>query len=115
MRATERVVVSMTPGQKARAKARADALKISLGEYMRRRAFDEGQSADEVVLRALAGELNASTTRAARALDATIQKLDAMQDNWKAREKAARKRAMREFASVDLIAVAGLLREPAAL
>ncbi len=110
MGATERVVVLMTPDQKARAKARADASKLGLGEYMRRQTFQENRNADDAMLRALVNELNASTARAARALDATIHKLDAMQGGRADFEAKAHKRAMREFSSVDPAVMATLLR-----
>lgn len=96
MASTERVVVLMTPDQKAAVTRRAQAAGLSVGEYVRRRALD-----DDPVVVALLGELAASTAVVNAALDATMARLDAADAQSARREAEARAKAKTEFADVD--------------
>lgn len=111
MAATERVVVLMTPEQKAHVQALAEDAQIGLGEYMRRQAFHETDDGDEAMLRMMIDELNASTARASHALDTAIAKLDATHESMAAIEARARKKAKAEFADINPAALAELMHE----
>ncbi len=107
--ATERVVILMTPGQKASVASHAAAEKLSVGDYMRRNA-----SGDDELLGALMVELAASTERAQTTLDRTLARPEEAERRLPEIEAAARERAMAEFADVDPDLLAQIKRESAA-
>lgn len=109
MAATERVVVLMTPEQKAAVADRARAEELSLSDYMRRRALG-----DDELLEALLTQIEVSTTQALEALDRTLER-SREREAWNAeREAAARRRALDEFEDVDPQAFGRLLAPEAA-
>jgi hypothetical protein len=86
MAATERVVVLMSPAEKAGIEARAKALGRSTGDYMRRaaQAYDLGTEEEAAELAAFLpvfNELQAKTLesldRAERKLEETLARLEA--------------------------------------
>ena len=109
MAATERVVVLMTPEQKTSVASRAAAEKLSVGDYMRRKALG-----DDELLGALMVELAASTGRAQTALDRTLARLEESERRLPEIKAAARERAVAEFADVDPDLVARIQWESAA-
>ena len=96
MAATERVVVLMTPKQKSDVTLRAAAEKLSVGDYMRRRALG-----DDELLSALMSELAASTERAKSALDRTLARLEESEKRLPEIEAKARQQAQAEFQALD--------------
>ena len=104
MAATERVVVLMTPEQKAAVADRARAEELSLSDYMRRRAL----GTDEL-LEALVTELKASTAQALEALDRTLERSREREATRAEREAVVRRRALEEFEDVDPEAFGRLL------
>jgi hypothetical protein len=109
MAATERVVVLMTPEQKAAVADRAGAEALSLSDYMRRRALG-----DDEALEALLTELEVSTSQALDALDRTLERSREREAATAEREAAARRRALDEFKDVDPRAFGRLLYAEAA-
>ncbi len=104
MAATERVVVLMTPEQKAAVADRAGAEELSLSDYMRRRALGNDEPLD-----ALLTELKVSTAQALDALDRTLERSREREAAKAEREAAARRRALDEFQDVDPHAFGRLL------
>ena len=104
MAATERVVVLMTPEQKAMVADRARAEELSLSDYMRRQALG-----DDEVLAALLAELKASTAQALEALDRTLARSREREATRAEREAAARRRSLEEFKDIDPKAFGRLL------
>jgi hypothetical protein len=102
--ATERVVVLMTPKQKAAVTKRATDEKLSVGDFMRRRALD-----DDEMLTALLDELRGSTAYAKEALDRTLTRLTDFEHRQAEIEKTARAKAKAEFSDIDPEALARLL------
>lgn len=102
--ATERVVVLMTPKQKAAVTKRATDEKLSVGDFMRRRALE-----DDEMLTALLDELRGSTAYAKEALDRTLTRLTDFEQRQAEIEKAAREKAKAEFRDIDPEALARLL------
>lgn len=102
--ATERVVVPMTPKQKADASRRAKAARLSLGDFIRRQIFG-----DEELLPAVVAQLEESTATATAALDSVAARLADAQAFQPEREAQARARARVEFADVDPEAFAELV------
>ena len=102
MAATERVVILMSKAQKRTVESRARAAQLGIGAYMRRQALGEAGDED-VVLNALAKELQASNARAARALDDAIAQLEATKLQWPELEAAARRHAEMEFAELATV------------
>ena len=102
--ATERVVVLMTPKQKADASRRAKAARLSLGDFIRRQIFG-----DEELLSAVVTQLEESTATATAALDSAAARLADAQAFQPEREAQARARALAEFADVDPEAFAELV------
>ncbi len=96
MAATERVVVLMTTEQKKNVALRAKAEKLTMGDYMRRKALGDDELLDVVM-----AELTASTKRACAALDRTVAKLNDSEQRLPAIEAAARQRAEAEFSALD--------------
>jgi hypothetical protein len=103
--ATERVVVLMTPQQKVAATRRARAARMTLSEYMRRRALDEDEQ-----LAGLVAQLQASTATATSALDRALERLCEVQSFQGDRNAQARLEARAEFEDVDAEAFADLVR-----
>jgi len=106
MVATARVTVLMEHAQKARLAQRAKTMGLSVGEYIRSKALDEGGH------EALLDEVRASTARANAALDRVLARLQASQQQGAVDEAAIRARARREFADVDFAALADWLDRP---
>lgn len=104
MAATERVVVLMTPEQKAAVADRAGAEHLSLSDYMRRRALGDDES-----LEALLAELRVSTAQALETLDRTLARSAERESAQAEREAAARRRALDEFEDIDPQAFGRLL------
>lgn len=102
--ATERVVVLMTPKQKADASRRAKAARLSLGDFIRRQILG-----DEELLSVVVAELEESTATATAALDSAAARLADAQAFRPEREAQARARARAEFADVEPEAIAELV------
>ena len=102
--ATERVVVLMTPKQKADASRRAKAARLSLSDFIRRQIFG-----DEELLSPVVAQLEESTATATAALDSATARLADAQAFQPEREAQARARARAEFADVDPEAFAELV------
>lgn len=94
--ATERVVVLMTPTQKADAQRRAKAERLSLSEFMRRQALGDGE-----MLSVALAQLRESTTNATAALDHALDRLADAQAHKTERDAEARANARAEFANID--------------
>lgn len=107
-RATERVVVLMTPRQKAAARSRAKQAQLSLGDFIRRRTFDE-ISSESAMLTDAARQLADSTRIATAALDAALTRLASMQSGQLARTRRALGSAKTEFADIDPEAFADIV------
>ncbi|MGH8117093.1 MAG: plasmid mobilization protein [Rhodanobacteraceae bacterium] len=95
-------MILMSKAQKRAVESRARAARLGVGAYMRRQALGEGGDED-AVLSALAKELKASNTRAARALDEAVKRLEATKVQWPELEAAARRRAEMEFAELATV------------
>jgi hypothetical protein len=102
--ATERVVVLMTPKQKADVTKRATEEKLSVGDFMRRQALG-----DDELLTALLDELKGSTAYAKEALDRTLARLADFEQRHADIEKKARQKAQAEFSDIDPEALGRLL------
>lgn len=100
--ATERVVVLMTTQQKAAVTRKARLARVPVGEFMRRRALEDDESAelDEVLKK-----LQAATARASEGLDRTIARLDRLEVELPQRMEAARQEALAEVSGLDADAV----------
>ena len=98
--ATERVVVLMSPEQKADVSERARASKLSLGDYMRRSALG-----DDAVLTALVEQLKESTRETMATVDQALSRMDERERTMAEHDAAIRRRAEAEFADIDLDAV----------
>lgn len=107
--ATERVVVLMTPKQKADASRRAKAAQLSLSDFMRRQALG-----DEELLSVVVGQLRESTATATAALDHALERLAESQTHQADRDAQARTKARAEFADVDPDAFAELVASKSA-
>lgn len=102
--ATERVVVLMTPKQKADVSRRAKAARLSLSDFMRRQALG-----DEEMLSVVVAQLRESTATATAALDHALDRLADAQADQPDRDAQARANARAEFADVDPEAFAALV------
>jgi hypothetical protein len=102
--ATERVVVLMTPKQKAAVTKRASEEKLSVGDFMRRQALG-----DDELLTALLDELKGSTAYAKEALDRTLARLADFEQRHAEIEQKARQKAQAEFHDIDPEALARIL------
>jgi hypothetical protein len=73
---TERMTILVTPDQKKAIAAKADALRLSVGEVVRRAVSDyEPDREDEVILEALASELSEAAGEARKALQEALAEL----------------------------------------
>ena len=102
--ATERVVVLMTPKQKATVTKRANDEKLSVGDFMRRQALG-----DDELLTALLAELKGSTAYAKEALNRTLARLADFEKRHAEIENKARQKAQAEFIDIDPEALARIL------
>lgn len=102
--ATERVVVLMTPKQKAEVGRRAKAAKLTVGDFIRRQTFG-----DEDVLAAMVAQLQESTASANAALDRALATITQAKKDSAAAREAAMGRAKAEFANVSPEAFASLV------
>jgi hypothetical protein len=94
--ATERVVVLMTPKQKADVTKRATDEQLSVGDFMRRQALG-----DDELLTALLNELKGSAAYAKEALDRTLARLADFEQRHADIEMKARQKAQAEFSDID--------------
>lgn len=102
--ATERVVVLMTPKQKAEVGRRAKAAKLTVADFIRRQTFG-----DEDVLAAMVAQLQESTAIANAALEQALATISQAKEDSAATRAAALDRARAEFASVSPEAFAALV------
>lgn len=102
--ATERVVVLMTPRQKAEAVRRAKAAHLSVGDFIRRQTFG-----DEDVLAAMLEQLRESTASANAALETALAAIEKSRLASGYAPALARTRAQAEFADVSPEAFAELV------
>ena len=102
--ATERVVVLMTPKQKADVTKRAGDEKLSVGDFMRRQALG-----DDELLTAVLDELRGAADYAREALDRTLARLSDYEQGQADIEKKARRKADAEFGDIDPEAFARIL------
>jgi hypothetical protein len=95
MGALERMVVLVTPEQKASISARARAEKVTMGELVRRSVEQYSAKEDETVLLKLIEQVNASTARADRALDDALAALTAGMARIEKLERSVRRASKR--------------------
>lgn len=108
MATTARLVVPLDPAEKAAQKSRADAARLSMGEYVKRAvsAYDGKRDPDaEAELERLTAELGTAAKAMAARLDTSIARLDAALDPQ--RETALRARFEAEARALPDTAVAG--------
>ena len=101
---TARVVVLMTPQQKVELTKRASEEKLSVSDFMRRRALG-----DDELLTALLDGLRGSTAYAKEAVDRTLARLADFEHRHAEIEKKARQKADAEFSDIDPEAFARIL------
>ena len=89
-RATERIPVLMTPGEKAEIARRAQESGLSMGEFMRRAAAGYRAEEDEAAFEVLIGQVLESAERANRALDVALENIEASERRIETMEAAAR-------------------------
>lgn len=89
----------MSKTQKRIVESRARAARRGIGAYMHQQAL--GEADEDVVLVALAQELEASNARAVHALNDTIARIEGTKRQWPELEAAARRRAVAEFADLS--------------
>ncbi|MCU7849347.1 MAG: hypothetical protein KZQ89_15425 [Candidatus Thiodiazotropha sp. (ex Lucinoma kastoroae)] len=70
--ATERVQVLMTPAEKQRVVAKAQAQDMSVGEYLRQAAAGFRTDTDDQALEAMIDQMNQATANAEQAIDETL-------------------------------------------
>jgi len=92
MGALERMVVLVTPEQRAAIRARAKAEKLTMGEIVRRSVERYDSQADEAALEKLIEKVEESTVRANRALDQGLAALAAGMARIERMEKQAARR-----------------------
>jgi len=96
MSATERIVVLVTPEQKAEISSRAKEAKLTVGELLRRAAAAYSMDEQDETLAGLVEQVRKSTAQASKALDDALRQVSASQRRIAAMEKAhARTQAKR--------------------
>jgi hypothetical protein len=92
----ERMVVLVTPEQKAAITSRAKAEKLTMGELVRRSVERYTPSEDEGLLEKLIDQVNESTRRAEAALDDALARIEASMKRIDRLEKRAAAGARRK-------------------
>ncbi len=90
MGALERMVVMVTPEQKAAITSRAKAQKLTMGELVRRSVDRYSSAEDDRLLERFMEQVNASTARADRALDDALRNIEAGLRRIEAMERRVR-------------------------
>ena len=88
MAATERIVVLVTPEQKAAISSRAKEAKLTVGELLRRAAAAYSGDEQDQALAGLVEQVRRSTAQASRALDDALRRVAESQRRIAAMEKA---------------------------
>ena len=88
MAATERIVVLVTPEQKAEISSRAKEAKLTVGELLRRAAAAYSVDEQEEALAGLVEQVRKSAGEASKALDEALRQVSASQRRIAAMEKA---------------------------
>ena len=96
MSATERIVVLVTPEQKAEISSRAKEAKLTVGELLRRAAAAYSMDEQDDALAGLVEQVRKSAAQASKALDDALRQVSASQRRIAIMEKAhARTQAKR--------------------
>lgn len=90
---TERMVILVTPEQKATIAGKAKALNLSAGEIVRRAVDTYRPNDDEVLLNALADELGRSVRESRKALKGALSEVHKTLDHFAAKRAPMRKAA----------------------
>jgi hypothetical protein len=90
---TERMVILVTPEQKAAISTKAKALNLSAGEIVRRAVDTYRPNDDEPLLNALADELVRSVRESRKALKEALSEVRKTLDHFTAKRSPARKAA----------------------
>jgi hypothetical protein len=88
MGATERIVVLVTPEQKAEISSRAKEAKLTVGELLRRAAAAYTMDEQDEALAGLVEQVRKSAAQASKALDDALRQVSASQRRIAAMEKA---------------------------
>jgi len=88
MSATERIVVLVTPEQKAEISSRAKEAKLTVGELLRRAAAAYTMDEQDEALAGLVEQVRKSAAQASKALDDALRQVSASQRRIAAMEKA---------------------------
>lgn len=96
MSATERIVVLVTPEQKAEISDRARAAKLPVGELLRRAAAAYSSDDQDEVLAGLVEQVRKSSAQASKALDAALKEVAESQRRIAAMEAARGRRKARK-------------------
>jgi hypothetical protein len=95
MGATERIVVLVTPEQKAEISSRAKEAKLTVGELLRRAAAAYSMDEQDEALAGLVEQVRKSAAQASKALDDALRQVSASQRRIAAMEKARARTAKR--------------------
>ena len=95
MGATERIVVLVTPEQKAEISSRAKEAKLTVGELLRRAAAAYSVDEQDEALAGLVDQVRKSAAQASKALDDALRQVSASQRRIAAMEKAHARAAKR--------------------
>ena len=95
MGATERIVVLVTPEQKAEISSRAKEAKLTVGELLRRAAAAYSMDEQDEALTGLVEQVRKSAAQASKALDDALRQVSASQRRIAAMEKAHARAAKR--------------------
>lgn len=91
--ATERIPVLVTPEQKARIAAMADAAGLKMGEFLRRAADSYSPAEDDAILEGMIEQMLKTTAQANDAIDDALAFVEASNQRIAALEAQARKKA----------------------
>jgi len=95
MGATERIVVLVTPEQKAEISSRAKEAKLTVGELLRRAVAAYSVDEQDEALAGLVEQVRKSAAHASKALDDALRQVSASQRRIAAMEKAHARAAKR--------------------
>lgn len=94
MAASERIPVLVTPQQKARIAAMADAAGLKMGEFLRRAADAYAPSEDDAILEGMIEQMVKTTEQASAAIDEALAFVEASNQRIAALEAKAQKKAV---------------------
>lgn len=90
---TERITILVTPAQKQAISAKAKKLNVSTGEVIRRAVESYRHNNEEIVLNALADELNRSVKEARHALKDALAETRRTIEHFATKAKSEQRRA----------------------